>query len=211
MGDLVVIATLLGALSAGVVSPGPSFLLVAQTAMAGSRRSGVLAALGMGVAAALLAAVALVGLHAALSGSATFVMLLQLLGGLYLLYLASRIWRSAASAPDLEAPEPRTGTTGAKAFGLALATMLSNPKAAVQYGVIFAALLPGTLSLPFSATVVALVFLLEAGWYVVVALVLSSRAPRAAYLARKSAIDRTAAVVMALLGVRLVVAAARAI
>lgn len=87
--------------------------------------------------------------------------------------------------------------------------MLSNPKAAVQYGIIFAALLPRDLSISLSAKVVALVFILESGWYLVVALALSSQAPHSAYLAHKTAVDRTAALVMALLGIRLLIAAAK--
>lgn len=206
MSDLIAITALLGALAVGVISPGASFLLVAQISATTSRRAGVMAALGMGAAAALLAIIALVGLHAVLASSAWLTVALQGFGGLYLLYLSSRIWRSSHKAFVLSSGEDDRPRGDRQSFALALLTMLSNPKATVQYGVVFAALLPHDMSLSFSTSVVALVFLLEAGWYAVVALVLSSQAPRNAYLAHQSTIDRVAAVVMAMLGVRLLIA-----
>ena len=54
----------LGALGVGVVSPGPSFLLVARTAVAGTRRDGLWVAVGMGVGGVLFAVLAVVGLGA---------------------------------------------------------------------------------------------------------------------------------------------------
>jgi len=50
-----------------------------------------------------------------------------------------------------------------------------------------------------------LIFVIEAGWYAVVALAFSSERPRAAYLRSKFWIDRLAGAVMGALGVRLVV------
>lgn len=41
MSAYLVLFSILGALAVGVVSPGPSFVLVARTAIAGSRRAGV--------------------------------------------------------------------------------------------------------------------------------------------------------------------------
>ncbi|WP_460505441.1 hypothetical protein [Hydrogenophaga soli] len=53
-------------------------------------------------------------------------------------------------------------------IGLAFMTMLSNPKASVQYAVIFAALLPQEISASLLAGVVSLIFLLELDRYVMV-------------------------------------------
>ena len=208
MNDAVIVATLLGALSPGVVSPGPSFLMVAQTAVARSRRVAFAAALGMGVAAALLALMAVLGLHMVLSSSTWMLSTLQGLGGLYLLYLALRIWQHANIPLVIDSETVKSPAGGRQAFVLALATMLSNPKAAVQYGVVFAALLPSQLSPSLSTLVVFTVFLLETTWYTIVAQVLSSSRPRSAYLAYKPLIDRTAAIVMTSLGIRLLVNAA---
>ena len=175
--------------------------MVAQTSAATSRRAGFVAALGMGCAAALLASVALLGLHALLVSSVWFERGLRLLGGAYLLYLGCSIWRSASKPLNLD---PRAGPDGSRlSFWMAVGTMLSNPKAAIQYGVIFAAFLPSEISIWFGCAIVSLVFLLEAGWYSIVAFALSSGVPRNFYIERKSIIDKVFGAVMCLLGLKL--------
>jgi len=53
-----------GALAAGAVSPGPSFIYVARNAISLSRQHGFATALGMGSGACTFAIIALLGLHA---------------------------------------------------------------------------------------------------------------------------------------------------
>jgi len=43
------LASVLGALLIGAISPGPSFVLVARTSMAASRIDGLFSAIGMGI------------------------------------------------------------------------------------------------------------------------------------------------------------------
>jgi threonine/homoserine/homoserine lactone efflux protein len=47
MQDLPALAGILAALAVGVVSPGPSFVMIARTAVAASRADGLGAALGL--------------------------------------------------------------------------------------------------------------------------------------------------------------------
>ncbi len=67
METTISVAFILAALLAGAVSPGPSFVLIARTAMGISRNDGVAAAIGMGVGSVLFAALALMGLSAVLT------------------------------------------------------------------------------------------------------------------------------------------------
>jgi threonine/homoserine/homoserine lactone efflux protein len=83
--------------------------------------------------------------------------------------------------------------------------MVSNPKAAVQYGVIFASMLPQSPTASLTVALPIAVFLLEALWYIVVALALSAPATRTAYLRTKLAVDRIAGAVLAALGIKLLV------
>jgi len=46
--------------------------------------------------------------------------------------------------------------------------------------------------------------MIETGWYLIVALMLSSTAPRTAYLKTKSSFDRIAGCIMAGLGIKLI-------
>ena len=68
---------------------------------------------------------------------------------------------------------------------------------------VFAAFMPSTQSLAFYLVLIALVFTIEASWYAIVALALSSERPRLAYLRYKTWVDRIAGGVMVALGLKL--------
>jgi threonine/homoserine/homoserine lactone efflux protein len=191
---------ILAALAVGTVSPGPSFVMVARTAAAQSRRDGVAAALGMGLGGFLFAVLALLGLQAVLAAVPTLYAALKILGGLYLAWLGWRIWRAARLPLDVSAaPAPR-----GRAFLPGLATQVSNPKTALVYASVFAAFLPPQYGMSFAAALLLLIFLIEAGWYTLVAIALSTEQPRAAYLRGKRWVDRLAGGVLILLGAKLV-------
>ncbi|SMH45031.1 LysE family translocator [Azospirillum agricola] len=202
------LAGILGALAVGAASPGPSFVLVARTSVAVSRRAGLAAALGMGVGGVVFAALALLGLHALLMQVGWLHAVLKLAGGVYLVWLAVRIWRGAAE-PLAVAEQGDTAPAGlARPFIFGLTTQLCNPKTAIVYGSIFAALLPANPPGWLLSVLPPSVFLIEAGWYAAVALAFSAGRPRAAYLRFKSWIDRVAATAIGALGLRLVADAA---
>lgn len=208
MQDLTAFLGIAAALALGAASPGPSFVLVARTAAATSRAAGLASALGMGVGGLLFAVAALAGLQALLLSVPSLYLLMKLAGGLYLAYLGIRIWRGAGQALPSEAAG--AGAAGTPPFLLALATQLSNPKAAVVYASVFAAFLPAQTSLAFNLSLAATVFAVETGWYSLVALLLSSPAPRSAYLRGKAWVDRAAGGVMVALGLKLALSAHRA-
>ncbi|WP_422099778.1 LysE family translocator [Variovorax sp.] len=200
-----------GAMTVGAMSPGPSFVMVARTAVA-SRADGLAAALGMGAGGLVFAIAALAGLQAAFLAVPALYLAIKGFGGAYLVYLGIRIWRGArqplAMAPEAGTPAA-SGGRGKRTFLLGLATQVSNPKTAVVYASIFAAFLPREVPLVLALAVPAVIFCIETGWYAIVALALSSAAPRSAYLRYKTWIDRAAGGVMGLLGLRLVWSAVR--
>lgn len=197
------------AIALGAISPGPSFVLVARTAIAGSRRAGLGTALGMGLGGLTFATLALLGLIALLAQVAWLYLGLKILGGLYLIHLGWRLWRGA-HAPLTVDPAGETGTGFWRAVLLGLVTQLSNPKTAVVYAGIFAALLPAQpLPLWLVLALPAAIFGIEFGWYALVATAFSTGGPRRVYLNAKSWIDRLAGGVMAALGLRLVFEGAR--
>jgi threonine/homoserine/homoserine lactone efflux protein len=209
MEPIVAFFSILGAVVVGAMSPGPSFVLIARTAVARSRRDGVAAALGMGAGGVVFTVLALLGLNALLARLPWLDVGIKLAGGAYLLYLALRLWRGGGAR--LAAPigaTPETARRGG-AFALGFTTQLSNPKTAIAYGSIFAALLPAQPPPWLYVALPPLVFAIETGWYTIVALAFSADRPRGAYLRAKGWIDRFAGAVMGALGLRLILAAAR--
>jgi threonine/homoserine/homoserine lactone efflux protein len=196
------------AIAIGAMSPGPSFVMVARTAVSASRAAGLSAALGMGTGGLFFATASLLGLQALLLAVPSFYWVLKFLGGLYLAYLGVRIWLGAKKAlPEASAQSAAGETSAMRSLLLGLSTQVSNPKAAIVYATVFAAFLPASASLGFKAAVAAMVFCVETSWYAVVALVLSSSRPRAAYLRYKAWIDRLAGGVMIALGLKLAASA----
>src|SRR5260370_9196982 len=78
-----------------VASPGPSTVLVIQTAAVAGRRGGLLAALAMMVGALLWAAAALFGLQALFPRFEWLYLAFPLRGPVYLFYLAMPFFRHA--------------------------------------------------------------------------------------------------------------------
>lgn len=210
MSSIAILLSIVGTVLIGAMSPGPSFVLVSHTAIIRSRRAGLAAALGMGIGGAIFALLALAGLHALLVRVEWAYLLFKLLGGAYLAYLGVRIWRGAS----LPLPPERAGGVdhvGAawKSLAVGIATQLSNPKTALVYGSIFAAFLPAAPERWLFTALPLGVFVVEAGWYAVVALVFSAERPRAAYGRAKHVVDRIAGAVLVGLGVRLILDAVR--
>ena len=205
MQDVPALLGILAALTVGAVSPGPSFVVVARTAVSSSRTDGLAAALGMGVGGLAFAVAALLGLHGLVLAVPSLHLVFKVAGGLYLAYLGLRIWLSARQPLTLIAPSSRAGsTTATRSVLLGFTTQVSNPKTAIVYAGVFAAFLPTAPTLAFNLAVLALVFFIEAGWYALVALALSSERPRGAYLRYKVWVDRAAGGVMIALGFKLV-------
>jgi threonine/homoserine/homoserine lactone efflux protein len=198
---------ILGALLIGAISPGPSFVFVVRAAVAQSRAEGIAAAFGMGVGAMIFGLLALLGLRTLMTEAAGLYTILKIAGGVYLIYLAIRIWRGAKEPIAVA----QGGVTGAsslgRAFGMALATQMSNPKIIAVFGAVFAALLPAARPLWLDLALPALIFVQETAWYALVALAFSSARPRALYLGAKGWLDRTAGAVIGALGIRLLLEA----
>jgi threonine/homoserine/homoserine lactone efflux protein len=194
---------ILGALLIGAVSPGPSFVLVSRIAITASRVDGLAAALGMGLGGAAFGTLALVGLSALLTQVDWLYMTLKLVGGAYLVYLGVRIWRGATAPLAVDAAGAFERRSVLRSFAFGFVTQISNPKTAVVYGSIFAALLPASPPQWLLLALPPMIFAVEASWYAIVALAFSATRPRAAYLHSKKWIDRIAGAVMGALGVRL--------
>ena len=199
------VVAIAGAIAIGAISPGPSFLMVARTAIAASRADGLAAALGMGVGGVVFACMALAGLHAVLIAVPALYVVLKIASGAYLVFIGWMIWRGAHQ-PVIVSEQALTPSTVWRSFWLGLATQTSNPKAAVVYASVFVSLLPPEFPLWVTLALPLVIFAIEAGWYTIVALALSAPSPRGAYLRWKVWIDRTAGAVMAALGLRLIFA-----
>jgi len=194
---------ILGTILLGAISPGPSFVVVARTAAAASRRDGLATALGMGVGGLVFAGAALLGLMVVLASVPWLYLAIKVIGASYLLYLALRLWTGVNEPLEITGVRGDDGRGMFRSFWFGLATQLSNPKTAIWYASVFAALLSGDQPRGLAVVVLPMIFVIEAGWYALVAVVFSSAGPRRGYLRLKHWIDRIAGGVIGLLGMKL--------
>jgi threonine/homoserine/homoserine lactone efflux protein len=204
MTSFSILLAIMIAIGIGAMSPGPSFVLVSRISIGQSRLHGLAAAMGMGLGGALFAILALAGLVALLERVEWLYLLLKCAGGLYLVYLGVAIWRGARQPISTDASAGKAMLTVPSALALGLVTQISNPKTAVVYASIFAALMPKDPPLALVLSLPPVIFLIEAGWYAVVAGAFSAPRSQRAYLGAKLWVDRVAGAVIGALGLRLI-------
>ena len=117
-----------------IMSPGPNILAVIGTSMGVNRKSGIALALGVAGGSFCWATLTVVGLSALLAAYASALLFIKIAGGLYLLWLAFKSFRAAASAHDIEAATLSGGNRTPTGYFLrGLIIQMTNPKAALAW------------------------------------------------------------------------------
>lgn len=123
-----------------LMSPGPDFFFVSQTAASRSRREAMMGVMGISLGIVVWAGVALMGLHLILQKMAWLHQIIMVGGGIYLCWMGWQLLRSARSqnaqrvaAPEVKVALPKPGRSFIRGF----LTNLSNPKAVIYFGSVF--------------------------------------------------------------------------
>jgi threonine efflux protein len=122
-------------------SPGPATLSIAGTSMKNGRKAGLIFALGILAGSACLGLAAASGMSAVMAANAWVFEILRYLGAAYLLFLAVKALRSALRAGSAMLTKGHDGTA-ARIFSRGLLIHLTNPKAILTWGSIYAIVLP---------------------------------------------------------------------
>lgn len=169
-----------------------------QTAFAHGRERALPYALGLACGASLWCIFALLGLAVVFKLHPGLFIAMKVLGGLYLLWFAWKLWAASTQ------PLPQAAG-GAKGFFGGIALNLSNPKPALFYAAVILSVFPEPMAPARQGLVYAICLGTELFWYALVAVLMSTAAMRARYFAAKFWIDRAASLAMALLGLMLIV------
>jgi RhtB (resistance to homoserine/threonine) family protein len=187
-----------------LISPGPNFLIVTQTAISATRRAGIITAVGIATGAAVWSSAALLGLSVVFTHLSWLYSGLKIVGGFYLLYFGMQLWR-AAGRPIVVFTRQGEATDGDwRLFRLGLLTNLTNPKSALFFGSVFAALLPPDVPLWAQLAAIGIIVVDALSWHIALAVLFSTRHTQQVYQRWKRWIDRTVGAALAILGVRLV-------
>jgi threonine efflux protein len=187
-----------------LVSPGPNFLLVTQTAMQRSRRCALAVALGIASGTAIWGTAVAAGLSSLFSLLPWIYTALKIAGAAYLIYLGIQLWRTAEpTSGDVSTPSRRSLGT---AYTRGLLTNLLNPKSAAYYGSVFALFFPPDTPAWVVVAAVMLISITSVVWHTGVAALFSTNRVQRAYLGFRCVVNRAAGTVMAIFGVRLLLA-----
>ncbi len=168
----------------GAASPGPSLALVIRTSLAHSRSGGVLVGLAHGVGVWLYALAVVLGVATLLVGNPWLLSSIQISGIVFLAYLGSMMLRggiaaSRATEPPKQ-PEIASGDTEQRPaisfLRVGFLIVFLNPKIVVFFLAIFSQFLNAEQTLATQLTAASLAGIIDAMWYVFVALLVSNTA-----------------------------------
>ncbi|WP_265502531.1 LysE family translocator [Paracoccus beibuensis] len=185
-------------LAVAILSPGPGVIAVSQGAFALGRRRALTYGWGLAIGASAWCLFALLGLTALFRVAPWTLVLMKVLGGLYLVWVGSKLWRHAADP----LPDPAKGRGMTMLSGLAL--NLSNPKPALFYSAVLLSIFPARLGLADKGAIYAVALSVELFFYTGLASLMALPILRRRYYAAKFWIDRAAGLAIAALGASLV-------
>ncbi len=187
------------ALIVSMFSPGPALLMALQTNLSAGRIAGMALGCGLGLMASMWTLLALLGLAAVFEHFPQALIVGRAAGAVYLLYLGVHMWRRARD------PLGARPAAARRAFTQGLLINLLNPKAILFAAAVLVAIFPGGLDLPGSLLIAGNHLVIELAFYAVLSMFLTTEAVVRRTLGAKVWVDRGAAAVLTLLGLRILV------
>lgn len=192
------LAAFVATLSLAILTPGPAIIACTRAAAAMGRQAALRYALGLAFGASLWCLASLFGLSLLFRLVPELFVVLKVGGGIYLLYVAVKMWRHAGD------PLPPSAVIGGPGFRAGMALNLSNPKPALFYGAVLLSLFPRLHGVVGPALIYAVALACELTFYVAVNALMSTGPVRRRYFALKPTIDRTAGALIGALGLMLI-------
>jgi threonine efflux protein len=190
-----------------LMSPGPDFFFVSQTAASRSRREAMIGVVGISLGVMVWAGVALLGLNLILQKMAWLHQIIMVGGGLYLCWMGWQLLRSARSqnaqtapAEEVKVALPKPG----RSFIRGLLTNLSNPKAVIYFGSVFSLFVGEDVGAGARWGLFALITGETFIWFTLVAIIFALPAMRRGYQRMAKWIDGLAGVLFTGFGLHLI-------
>lgn len=158
-----------------LISPGPDFFFVTQSAIRQSRSHALFAAVGISLSILVWAICAISGLHYLFQKMAWLQQLLMIFGGLYLIYLGYQMCQSlrkkncTTSSTQMAYTHKSRRTLLIQGF----LTNMANPKALVYFSSVFALAINSDAPLSSQSSLLLLIWIESLLWFAVVAYIFS--------------------------------------
>ena len=190
-----------------LLSPGPDFVLVVKSAIKNDSKNVIGIALGIASANALYIALCLVGVGSILATSVTTMIVLKVIGGVFLIYLALQALlasKSSNSNLDIQEDTNPTETTFIKEFFIGFLSGALNPKNLLFYLSLFTVVLTPDVGFAFKLALgiwmTSVVFL----WDLSIIFLLSRPKVRSKFTKAAFYIDKVTGVILGVIGIAIV-------
>jgi threonine efflux protein len=169
-----------------LISPGPDFFFVTQSAIRQSRSHALFAALGISLSILVWSVCALSGLHFLFQKMAWLQQVLMTLGGIYLLYLGYLMLKSVfkvqtSDAPHIQKTVRVNSDSHLKLLRQGFLTNMANPKALVYFSSVFALAIDTQAGWSTQMSLLSLVFVESLLWFALVAVIFSMQRMNSIY------------------------------
>ena len=187
-----------------IASPGPNILAIIGTSMDQGRASGKALAIGVALGSLCWGSLTAVGLSAVLAAYAFVLTAIKIVGGLFLLWLAYKAFKSAASTHDIEAQTLAGGPRKPMGYLIrGFIIQMTNPKAALAWiAIISLGLAPGA-PIWVSVVIVTGTFIFSLVIHLIYAIAFSTPAMVTIYGRARRKIQATLGVFFTFAGIKL--------
>lgn len=200
MDIMIVLISVFAIFIPALMLPGPDFVAVVRSAMAGGTSAGLATTLGVSIGLGFYASLSLLGLSAVLIEYQWLAWLVRVLGGCYLIYLGITLLFSKPVPVDVSAAGGRPHGN-ALLFGFVVT--LTNPKAIVLFTSVFATSVTAETPVWLMVVMIALVIASSLLWYSIVSIFMSSTPVISRFKNAQHRIERAAGVCFIAIGGRI--------
>ena len=184
----------------GAISPGPSLIVVLRNTIAGGRRQGVMTGVGHGLGITVYSFIAVMGLSSLLLANKQIFNLLQWAGALVLIWLAFDM--ISFNTSDLSEKYEDSGRRG---FIEGFMISFLNPKILVFMVAVFSQFISPDIDNPSRFIMAIMAGIIDAAWYVLVAIALAGTPIINTLRANAGTIDRSIGVVLLFIAILLII------
>ena len=192
-----------------LLSPGPDFVLVVKSAIKNEGKNAIGVALGITSANAVYIGLCLIGVGSILAASITVMIVLKIIGGLFLIYIAVQALRARKSSyNNLDMAESTNSSsnksTFLKEFITGFMSGILNPKNLLFYLSLFTVVLTPEVGFAFKLALGIWMTVIVFLWDLSIIFLLSTRTIRSKFTKTAYYIDKVTGVLLGLIGFAIV-------
>lgn len=187
----------------GLASPGPDFIVTAKNSITNGRRSGILTALGIALGITVHLAYCIAGLALIISQSLILFNTIKLLGGIYLIYIGIKSFRSKGQELQIEKDQHRISDW--QSFKMGFITNTLNPKASVYFLSLFTFIISPELSAANLGIISSMLVIETAIWFSFVATILTQEKIQKLFNRAQNFINKTFGVILVAIGLKIAI------